>query len=76
METDFGQILLERRNRYYGRDIGGVRIFRDCMVIHVGRWTDFGGLLLGRDQDLRFDRFSVEILLARPHSDRDYHKNL
>ena len=73
---DFGQILLKRRNRHHGCGIRGVMIFRSCTVRHFGRRTDLGDLLLGRAQDLRFDRFFVEILLARTHDGRDYHKNL
>jgi hypothetical protein len=63
METDLGQILLERRNRHHGCDIGDVMIFQSCRVRCFGRRTDLRDLL-GRVQDLRFDRFLVEILLA------------
>ena len=65
METDLGQILLERRNRYHGCGIGAVRIFLGCRVRGFGRRTDLGDLFFGRVQDLRFDAFFVEILIAR-----------
>jgi hypothetical protein len=76
METDLGQILLECRNRHHGCGVVGVRSLLGCAVRRFGRRTDLSDLLPGRVQDLRFDRFFFEILLARTHSGRDYHKNL
>ena len=64
MKTDLSQILLERRNRHHGCDVSGVMIFRSDGMRHFGRRIDLGDLLLRRVQDLRFDRFFVEILLA------------
>jgi hypothetical protein len=74
METDLGQVLLERRDRHHGCGVGGLMIFRSCVLRYFWRRTDLGDLFFGWAQDLRFDRFFVEILLSRTHKRRDYHK--
>jgi hypothetical protein len=77
MEPDLGQILLERRDRHHGGGIGGiggVRLFQGCRGKYFRRRTDLGELFFGWVNDLRFDRFYVEILLARTHDGQDYHK--
>jgi hypothetical protein len=67
MEPDLGQILLERCDRHHSCGIGGVRMLQGCKGRYFWRRTDLGELFFGRVQDLRFDRFYVEILLARTH---------